>query len=276
MCATSPPPGTYIHGSQPDEQARLSALNDVINQRCLRALSLTGALRILDVGSGLGQFSRLMASASRSHVLGIERDAAQRSRAQELTLQAGDAENVEFRAGDALNLPLTPEERGSFDLAHTRFLLEHVPDPQAVVNQMVQALRPGGRLILADDDHAVLRLWPEPAGVMDVWSAYLQTYTCIGCDPFIGRRLVELIANAGAQPVRNDWIFFGACAGDPAFPVLAENMARILHGAKAHMAALNLLAPARVDDACAALRQWANRPDAALWYSICLAEGRRV
>lgn len=271
-----PAPGVYIHGSQPDEQARLSALNDVINHRCLRALNLTGSLRILDVGSGLGQFSRLMASASGSRVLGIERDAAQRARAEELALEAGDAARVEFRAGDALNLPLTPKEHASFDLAHTRFLLEHVPDPQAVVTQMVGALRPGGRLILADDDHAVLRLWPEPAGVMEVWTAYLRTYACIGCDPFIGRRLVELIANAGAHPVRNDWIFFGACAGDPVFPALTENMARILQGAKVHMAALSLLQPTQVDDACAALRQWATRPDAALWYSICLAEGRRV
>lgn len=271
---TSPRPGAYIHGSDPAEQARLAALNDVINHRCLHAMKLTPGLRILDVGSGLGQFSRLMAaSAAGNSVVAIERDERQRLRAVELAEQAGSGDVVEFRCGDALDLPLAPKEWGSFDLAHTRFLLEHVPDPQAVVRQMVRSLRPGGRVILADDDHDILRLWPDPDGVMEVWQAYVQTYSRIGCDPYIGRRLVELIVNAGARPVRNDWIFFGACAGEESFTILAENMARILEGAEPHMISLGLVDAGQVPLAAASIRQWSNRPDAALWYAICLAEG---
>ena len=37
-------------------------------------------------------------------------------------------------------------------------------DPLAVVRQMVRAVKPGGRVVLADDDHDLLRLWPEPPG----------------------------------------------------------------------------------------------------------------
>jgi 2-polyprenyl-3-methyl-5-hydroxy-6-metoxy-1,4-benzoquinol methylase len=47
---------------------------------------------------------------------------------------------------------------GHFDVAHARFLLEHVPDPLVIVRTMVRAVRPGGRVILADDDYEGLRL----------------------------------------------------------------------------------------------------------------------
>ena len=76
----------YIHGTDPDEQKRLSRLNDLINQRSLTALALEGGERVLDVGSGLGQLSRGMALAAgpQGRVIGIERSKEQLARAQEL------------------------------------------------------------------------------------------------------------------------------------------------------------------------------------------------
>ena len=54
----------YLHGTDPEEQRRLSRLNDLLNQESLRMLDLRGDERILDVGSGLGQLSRAMACAA--------------------------------------------------------------------------------------------------------------------------------------------------------------------------------------------------------------------
>jgi len=51
----------YLHGGDPEEQVRLSLLNDLLNVGSLRELNLHGGERILDVGSGLGQLSRAMA-----------------------------------------------------------------------------------------------------------------------------------------------------------------------------------------------------------------------
>jgi cyclopropane fatty-acyl-phospholipid synthase-like methyltransferase len=48
----------YIHGTHPDEQARLSLLNDLLNRGSLRELQLQGGERVLDVGCGLGQLAR--------------------------------------------------------------------------------------------------------------------------------------------------------------------------------------------------------------------------
>ena len=54
----------YIHGTDDDEQRRLSLMNDVLlNSAMLREMNLRGDERILDLGSGLGQFTRMMARA---------------------------------------------------------------------------------------------------------------------------------------------------------------------------------------------------------------------
>src|SRR5215210_4352447 len=207
----------YIHGTDPEEQARLSLLNDLLNAGSLRELRLRGGERILDVGSGLGQLARAMANETGVRVLGIERSAEQIAEAERLAREAGEASFVVFRQGDAAHLPLADEEWGRFDLAHTRFVLEHLREPLTVVRQMVRAVRPGGRIVLEDDDHDLLRLWPEPPGFAALWQAYQRGYEHLGNDPVIGRRLVSLLVEAGAKPVRNAFVFFGSCAGEAHF-----------------------------------------------------------
>jgi SAM-dependent methyltransferase len=272
-----PPPTAYIHGSAPAEQSRLSRLNDLLNDASLRELRLQGGEAILDVGSGLGQFTRAMARAAgpSGRVIGIERDSAQLAEAQQQAVAAGEANLVELRPGDALALPLNEDEWSTFDVAHTRFLLEHVSDPLVVVRSMFAAVRPGGRIVLADDDHDILRLWPEPPGFALLWQAYIRSYDRLGNDPFVGRRLVSLLHAAGAVPLRNNWLFFGSCASSPIFADIAENLEKILVGARSLIIATARIEDAAFDQGIGALKEWSNRPDAAFWFAMCWAEGRR-
>src|SRR5213595_2680037 len=121
----------YIHGTSESEQKRLSLLNDVLlNQAMLREMDLRGDETILDFGAGLGQFTRAMARAvPRGRVVGIERNEEQLAGARRLAAADDESNRVEFRSGDVLDLRLSDREWGSFDVAHARFLLEHVPDP---------------------------------------------------------------------------------------------------------------------------------------------------
>ena len=68
----------------------------------------------------------------------------------------------------------------------------------------------------------------------------MRTYDRIGNDPFVGRRLVQLLHEAGAQPVRNTWIFFGGCAGMETFPTLAANMAGVVRTARDTIVSMRL------------------------------------
>ena len=265
----------YLHGTAPAEQARLSLLNRLMNDGALRELSLRGGERIVDFGCGLGQLSRGMARAAGRRLLGIERSAEQLLEAARQAAVAGEEQLLELRQGDVSAPPLREDEWGKFDVAHARFILEHVQDPLGVVRQMVRAVRPGGRIILQDDDHEVLRCFPEPPGFAALWSAYARTYDRLGCDPFVGRRLASLLHEASARPVRCTFIFFGGCAGEASFPGLIENMSGLLRGAREPIVEGGLLGAAEFEGALEALRVWALRPDAAFWYGIFWAEGVR-
>jgi ubiquinone/menaquinone biosynthesis C-methylase UbiE len=267
----------YIHGTDGEEQARLTRLNEVLNAGTLRELALKPGEQILDVGAGLGQLSRAMARAvgRTGKVIGVERSAEQIAEAERQARAAGEALLVDLRRGDARDPPLTPAEWGTFDVAHARFVLEHVPDPEAVVAAMVRAVRPGGRVVLADDDHEVYRTWPEPPSFAAVWRAYCQSYRTAGNDPYVGRRLPELLHAAGASPRRCTWIFFGACAGDPAFPLLVENLATILAQAAAPLAKEGVT-PGDLARATSEVRALSGRPGAALWYGMSYAEGVKL
>jgi SAM-dependent methyltransferase len=267
----------YVHGTSSEEQARLTRLNALLNARSLEALGLRGGEAILDVGAGLGQFTRAMARRAGGAVraIGVERDVRQREEAARQTRADGEETLVAFRAGDAVDLPLEAAEWGTFDVVHARFVLEHVPDPAAVVRSMVRAARPGGRIVLEDDDHEVLRLWPEPPGVLDLWRAYYRTYERNGKDPFVGRRLVSLLHEAGAVPRSSRSLGFDACAGGPDFQALAKNFIGILEGARTDLRRTGLASDDEIESGLEAFRAWAGHPAAALWYTTCWAEGIR-
>src|SRR2546428_1925488 len=213
----------YLHGTSPAEQGRLSLLNRLMNEAAMRELAISKGDLIIDFGCGLGQLSLDMARAAGTRLVGIERSEEQLARAERHEL-------LDLRQGDATDPPLRDREWGSFDLAHARFVLEHVRDPLAVVRHMVRAVRPGGRIVLQDDDHDVFRCWPEPAGFGALWRAFQRRYDRIGCDPYVGRRLVSLLHEAGAPPGPAPPIFFRSCAAGPKGPRLREKPPKPVRG----------------------------------------------
>lgn len=271
----------YVHGSSEREQERLRMMNEVLNPRALRLIDVRPGDRVAEFASGLGQMSRAFARASgpKGIVVGVERSAAQRDAALRMLAETAPADPdrapIDLRLGDALAPPFADAEWGSFDVAHTRFLLEHLPNPCDLVRVMVRAVRPGGRVILQDEDHEIFRVWPEVPGFTDVWRAYIESYERAGNDPRIGRKLVALLADAGARPSRCEWVFFGGCSGEPRFPLLVENLARVLEGASAATAATGQVTEAQVTDVVARLRAWGTRGDAALWFALAWVEGIR-
>ncbi len=270
-----PEPSGYIHGSTPEEQHRLSLLNDLLNESCLRELNLKPAEKVLDLGCGLGQFTRLIARTvtSKGTVVGIERDQDQLLQAQSLARIAEEAELVEFRKGDALDPPLDGAEWGSFDLAHSRFLLEHIARPELIVAQMVRAVRPGGRIFVSDDDHDNFRPWPEPPNFPAIWQAYVRSYERLGNDPYVGRRLVSLLRDGGLTSIRNTCVFFGGCAGNERFQAIADNLIVAITGAKDAMLSEGFLDEETFQAGLAGLQHWKADPSAVLWYTVCCAEG---
>ena len=203
--------------------------------------------------------------------LGIERDTNQLSVARKNYV----ASNLEFRQGDALALPLASQEIESFDFAHARFLLEHLGNPAKAVSEMVKSLKPGGRIFLADDDHAFLTLFPEPPGFPVLWSAYMDSFVEVGNDPLVGRKLTKLLVDRGVRSIRNDVVFFGDCAGNETFPLFVNNLIGVISTAHDVMITSKLISDRDYQSAIQHIRDWSSLPHAALWYTISVAEGIR-
>jgi len=267
----------YIHGTTREEQTRLAQLNRLLNQQSIARLSPRPSEHILDVGCGFGLFAHELAAAvgPSGRVVGIERELAQIEEGNRLVREAGLAIRADIRQGDAYDFPLHAEEWGSFDVAHARFLLEHLARPAEVVAAMVRAVKPGGRVILEDDDHEALVLHPPVPEFEAVWRAYARAYEEGGRDPRIGRKLVSLLVSAGASPARSDWPFFGACAGADTFDFIVTNCRTIILGARDAILATRAVTPGEFDAGIASYDAWRKRTDASYWYCTFWAEGVR-
>ena len=263
---SSPPPGRYIHGTAPEEQERLAWMNQLINEQELEAIAPRGDERALELGAGTGIFACALAQRlARGSVLALELDERQLARAH---VGARDLANLELRQGDVYAPPLGADEWGSFDLVHARFLLEHLTEPQRAVSVMARAVRPGGRVVLVDDDHDTLRLWPAVPAFERLWRAYCGEYERRGMDPWVGRRLAELAHAAGLQPVEARLLDFGACNGMRRFPTVISNLIGVVASAGPDIVASGVTTQHDLTAALDELRAWSTRRDAALWYAV--------
>jgi ubiquinone/menaquinone biosynthesis C-methylase UbiE len=104
--------------------------------------------RVLDLGSGSGtdSFLAAVAAGAAGGVVGIDLTDAQLAKAQRLARESG-FDNVEFAAG---YIEQPPVEDGSFDCVISNGVVNLSPDKPAVFAATARALRPGGRLALAD------------------------------------------------------------------------------------------------------------------------------
>jgi SAM-dependent methyltransferase len=98
-----------------------------------------GALRVLELGCGSGATGALALSLGKcGEWVGIERHGPAATKA------AGALTQVIEGDIDSLELPFAGE---SFDLLVMGEVLEHLPDPDAVLARLVRFLKPGGRAL---------------------------------------------------------------------------------------------------------------------------------
>ncbi|KGK56137.1 2-polyprenyl-6-hydroxyphenyl methylase/3-demethylubiquinone-9 3-methyltransferase [Xanthomonas arboricola] len=124
-------------------QKPLHALNPVRLQYVSARQQLAGA-RVLDVGCGGGLLSESMARLG-AQVTAIDLAPELVKVARLHSLESGV--QVDYRVQSVEDL--AAEQPGSFDAVTCMEMLEHVPDPTAIIRACASLLKPGGKLFLS-------------------------------------------------------------------------------------------------------------------------------
>lgn len=135
---------TYALGRSDDEHARLTEQANFLRpltERLFKRAGIAPGMTVLDVGSGVGDVTFLLANlvGRDGKVVGVDMDGGAlekaRKRAQQLKLH-----NVEFVHGDIRDTALS----GPFDAAVGRLVLLYFADPVTALAQIAAQVRPKG------------------------------------------------------------------------------------------------------------------------------------
>jgi SAM-dependent methyltransferase len=139
---------------------------DRISERYMREAGIAPGMRVLDLGSGMGDVALLAARivGPEGHVVGLDRSPALLAAARQRIRDLGVG-NVDLVEGDVTRL--SELDGQSFDAVVGRLILMHVAHPAAVLRDAAALVRGGGPVVAMEYDtawlpsHPAVALWDE-------------------------------------------------------------------------------------------------------------------
>ena len=190
---------SYLHGFDEVEQQRLVDQAKVLQPKIFENVDLSGASKILEIGSGVGaQTEILLNKYPKAHVTGVEYSQVQLDTSVAYITSKFEKERFSFYQMDAQNMSF---EENTFDAIYICWVLEHIPNPQKVIDECYRVLKKGGRISITEVQNNTLYFVPNSTILTDYWNKYNQLQQELGGNPFVGVEIGNFLSNASFENI---------------------------------------------------------------------------
>jgi len=196
MATSATYPLDNAHGKADTRMEILARMFDGPTQHALERVGVTNGWHCLEVGGGGGSVARWLAA----RVGAAGRVLCTDINTRIIESHPAGIANLEVKVHDIASDPLAA---ATFDLIHARLVLIHVIERERALVRMVQALKPGGWLVIEDFDSASMRpdatinRYETPLPTSEAVRAYLTRNQ----DGYFGRRLHGRFRELGLKDV---------------------------------------------------------------------------
>ena len=218
-------------GRSDEETERLieqSRLFEPITRRFLTSAGIGEGMRVLDIGCGAGDVSLIAAElvGPDGEIVGVDMNPDILEIARMRVQQAGH-ENVEFLAGDVQSLDLGDP----FDALVGRLVLMYLPDPVAVLKQLLNKVRPGGIVMFQEIDFTITRSYRHPdtplTSQLSDW--IVEVFERSGANATMGLELYRVFIEAGLpEPTLDAGLLVGAASDWPGYSYVANSFRSVV------------------------------------------------
>jgi ubiquinone/menaquinone biosynthesis C-methylase UbiE len=220
----------YAMGYDDRERRRLQLQASIINpvtEQLLRRAGLGAGMRVLDVGSGVGDVALLAARlvGPAGSVTACDLDERALAVLRERAASEGLA-NISTLAGDLHALALPRD----IDAVTGRHILIHLPDPLAMVRLVSGLVKPGGVVVFQEYDFSVMHAGFPPTPLRDRTFEVFRDFFGMARHGNMGTRLPMLFAAAGLTAIdaRAEYPVGPGVAESPYYEWFAESLRSIL------------------------------------------------
>ncbi|MBD2500798.1 class I SAM-dependent methyltransferase [Anabaena azotica] len=187
--------GGYIHSFSETEQNRLMTQSRFLEPYIYDHIDFSTCSHILEVGCGVGaQMEVLLSRYPNLKITGIDISERQIKRACEFLKPHIDSDRVSLHIGEGRELPFAND---TFNGAVIFFVLEHTPDPVAILKEIKRVMQLGSHLYCTEVFNTSLYIYPFCPSVESYWRIFNHYQTELKGEPNVGIKLCNLALKAG-------------------------------------------------------------------------------